>query len=50
VDYHTFVAMIPALKRARAQRRLELAAAFRLGQGGESVQGLLTATEAEATE
>jgi hypothetical protein len=48
VDYHTFLSALAAERRHRARMRLEAAAAHQLGQGGESVRSLLTATEREA--
>lgn len=48
VDYHTFLDAVKVERRHRAQMRLELAAAFRIGQGGEQIATLLKSTEREA--
>lgn len=48
VDYHSFVAATSALRRHRASQRLELAAAFWLGHGGEQASTLLQQTKREA--
>jgi hypothetical protein len=42
--------MMPAVRRAKAQMRIEAALAFRLGHGGDEVRSLAESTEREASE
>lgn len=48
VDYHSFLDAWKAERRHRAVLRLEAAAAFRLGAGGDAVAGHVAAAEREA--
>jgi hypothetical protein len=48
VDYYTFLAAVPVMRRLTAHRRLEAALAVRLGFGGDAVRDLERQTEREA--